>query len=304
MSKYKYAPWLIVIAALLWAVDAPFRVFLTTGLSSETIVLMEHMLIFFLVIPLFFPRLAELRALTWKEWLAVVFIALGGSALATIFFTESFRYVNPSVSILLQKVQPLIAILLAVVVLKEKLTKRFWLWAAVGVAGAYLITFPEFKISGLSFSGGSLGVIFALLAAFFWGGSTVFGRLVLKKVSFQMMTAMRFIGALLFLLVISFYRGTISEVSQASGKDWFFVFIIAILAGYISLFIYYKGLQNTKASIATIGELVFPFSAVVVNWIFLDAPLSAMQIIGGIILLFAITRLTVVNQKDLEKISV
>ena len=170
MNKYKYAPWLIVIAALLWAVDAPFRVFLTTGLSSETIVLMEHMLIFFLVIPLFFPRLAELRALTWKEWLAVVFIALGGSALATIFFTESFRYVNPSVSILLQKVQPLIAILLAVVVLKEKLTKRFWLWAAVGVAGAYLITFPEFKISGLSFSGGSLGVIFALLAAFFWGG--------------------------------------------------------------------------------------------------------------------------------------
>ncbi|MBI4049511.1 MAG: DMT family transporter [Candidatus Doudnabacteria bacterium] len=300
MNDYKLGPWLVVIAALLWAVDAPFRKFLTADLSSTTIVLMEHITIAFLVLVFLFKYLKELKNLSWKEWLAVAFIGLGGSALATVFFTQSFRYVNPSVAILLQKVQPFIAILGAAFILKERLTKNFWLWAVVGIFGAYLVTFPELTITGLAFTGGTLGVVFALLAAFFWGGSTVFGRLVLQKISFQAMTAVRFLSALLFLLFLNLYYGTLSQLKGASQKDWLYVLIIAVLAGFVSLFIYYRGLRFTKASIATIGELAFPFSAVVVNWIFLDAKLEIGQILGGFILAISIIGLTKVNEAETQ----
>src|SRR5690606_22768441 len=119
---------------------------------------------------------------TWREWLSVIFIGLGGSALATILFTQSFHYLNPSVAILLQKLQPLIAIGLAIWVLGESLSKRFWLWAVVAIAGAYVISFPGLNPEGLTWNSHALGVVLALGAAFFWGGSTVFGRLVLDKV--------------------------------------------------------------------------------------------------------------------------
>ncbi|OGE81490.1 MAG: hypothetical protein A3H72_02670 [Candidatus Doudnabacteria bacterium RIFCSPLOWO2_02_FULL_48_8] len=298
VNNYKLGPWLVVIAALLWAVDAPFRKFLTGNLSSTAIVLMEHLVIAVLVLVFLFKYLTELKNLSWKEWLAVIFIGAGGSALATVFFTQSFRYVNPSVAILLQKVQPFIAILGAAFILKERLTKNFWMWALVGIFGAYLVTFPELKITGLSFAGGTLGVVFALLAAFFWGGSTVFGRLVLAKISFQAMTAIRFLAALVFLFILSVYYGTLNQVGTASGKDWLYVLIIAVLAGFVSLFIYYKGLQSTKASIATIGELAFPFAAVIVNWIFLDATLEIGQILGGLILLVSVYSLAKVNAEN------
>lgn len=300
MNKFKSAPWLIVLAAMLWAIDAPFRKFLTEDLSSTTIVLMEHLVIALVVLIFLWRYLHELKNLSWKEWLAVVFIGFGGSALATVFFTQSFRYVNPTVAILLQKLQPLIAILLAVAILKEKLSKRFWLWAIVAIFGAYLVTFPDLQTNGLGLQGGTLGVIFALLAAFFWGGSTVFGRFVLKKLSFQAMTAVRFLSALLFLLVLAIYNQNLGEIAKASSKDWLFVLIIALLAGFVSLFIYYRGLRFTKASIATLGELAFPFAAVVVNWIFLEAKLDQGQILGGLILLFAVTRLSLVNKAELE----
>ncbi len=300
MNKFKSAPWLIVLAAMLWAIDAPFRKFLTEDLSSTTIVLMEHLVIALVVLIFLWRYLHELKNLSWKEWLAVVFIGFGGSALATVFFTQSFRYVNPTVAILLQKLQPLIAILLAVAILKEKLSKRFWLWAIVAIFGAYLVTFPDLQTNGLGLQGGTLGVIFALLAAFFWGGSTVFGRFVLKKLSFQAMTAVRFLSALLFLRVLAIYNQNLGEIAKASSKDWLFVLIIALLAGFVSLFIYYRGLRFTKASIATLGELAFPFAAVVVNWIFLEAKLDQGQILGGLILLFAVTRLSLVNKAELE----
>ena len=297
MTNYlKFGPWLVTLAAMLWAVDAPFRKFLTTELSSTTIVLMEHILIAFLVLPLLVPRLAELKNLNKREWLSVIFIGFGGSALATVLFTQSFHYLNPTVAILLQKLQPLMAITLAFFVLGEKLSKRFWLWAVVAIVGAYVISFPDLKPTGFSFDA-NVGVLLALGAAFFWGGSTVFGRLVLQKVSFQTMTALRFLSALVFLFFLNIYYNTLGEISTASGKDWLFVLIIAVLAGFVSLMIYYYGLKSTKASIATLCELAFPLAAVIVNWIFLDATLTWMQIVGGLILVFAITKLTIVNQE-------
>lgn len=302
MNKRNLGPWLVALSAMLWTIDAPFRKFLTTELSSTTIVLMEHLLIAVCVLPLFLPRLAELKKLTWREWMSVLFIGLGGSALATVMFTQSFHYLSPTVAILLQKLQPLMAIGLAVWVLGERLSKTFWLWAIVAIFGAYLVSFPTLNPTGFVWDNNMLGVLLALGAAFFWGGSTVFGRFVLEKVSFQMMTSLRFLFALVFLFLMNIYYGTLSEISTATSKDWGYVFITAVLAGFISLLIYYYGLRSTKASIATLCELAFPVAAVVVNWKFLGATLSGMQIVGGVILLAAITGLTFYNRTTAKEL--
>ena len=303
MKKQQMGPWFVTLSAILWAMDAPFRKFLTTQLSSTTIVLMEHILICICVLPIFLPRLKELKNLNFKEWLSVIFIGFGGSALATVLFTQSFHYLNPTVAILLQKLQPLIAIGLAFWILEEKLSKNFWLWAIVAIVGAYIVSFPTLQAVGFTWNSNLVGVVLALGAAFFWGGSTVFGRFVLKKVSFQMMTSLRFLSALVFLFLLNIYYKTLPELKLTTHKDWFFVFMTAIIAGFISLMIYYYGLRSTRASVATLCELAFPVAAVVVNWIFLGASLTWMQIIGGLILLFAITKLSWVNETEVDKIA-
>src|SRR6185503_14484401 len=173
-----WGPIFVLCAAMLWATDAPFRVYLTEGLSSNFIVLGEHAIDLLFVLPLLVLGWNDLRKLTWREWSAVLFIAIGGSALASIAFTQAFHYVNPSVAILLQKLQPLIAIALAAILLKEPLGKMFWLWTALALFGAYLISFPNFTpqlYPGEEFNPNVMGVALALLAAACWGASTVFG---------------------------------------------------------------------------------------------------------------------------------
>ena len=300
MNKLKLAPFLVVIAAMLWAVDAPFRVSLTKDLSATTIVLMEHITIAVLVFVFLFRYLKELKNLGAKEWMAVIFIGFGGSALATVLFTQSFFAFNfmPTVPILLQKVQPFFAVVLASIFLKERMGKGFWALALLGMFGAYLVTYPDAKLQEFSLQGQTVGALLALGAAFLWAASTVFGRVGLTKISFQAMAALRFLSSLVFLFLINVYYGKLGEIGNATSKDWYFVFIIAILAGFVSLFIYYLGLRSTKASIATICELAFPFSAVIVNWKFLGATLSWVQIAGGLILLAAVVGLSLVNSKQ------
>ena len=294
-----YAPLLVFLAAMLWATDAPFRVHLTKDLSSSFIVLIEHFLNLIFVIPLLIASRGEFALLRRREWLAVLVIGIGGSALASIAFTQSFHYANPSVAIVLQKLQPFIAIGLAALILKEKMPKRFWLWAVLAIVGAYIISFPRFipqLYPGEVFNPNVLGVLFALLAAFLWGASTVFGKYVLNKVSFKTMTGLRFITAFFFLFILNLSNGSIAQIKTATKTDCIFLVIIAIVSGAMSLLLYYRGLQFTKASIATLAELGFVFSALVINAIFLDAHLVFMQIIGIIILLFALVKLVSVNQ--------
>src|SRR3989344_9380108 len=95
MNQYKLGPWLVALAALLWAVDAPFRKLLTQDLSSTTIVFMEHLVIAALVLVFLAKYFSEFRDLSWREWLGVGFIALGGPALAAGFFTPRLPYIHP-----------------------------------------------------------------------------------------------------------------------------------------------------------------------------------------------------------------
>ncbi|HTP12166.1 MAG TPA: DMT family transporter [Bacteroidota bacterium] len=291
----KLSPYLVFLAAMLWATDAPFRMELTKHLNSNFIVLAEHFVDVLFVLPILLHGYAKLKKLTLHNWLAVVLIGVGGSALASVAFTQAFRYVNPSVAILLQKLQPFVAISLAAGVLKEKLSFKYWEWAVIAIGGAYLISFPNLKpqlFPGEQFNPNIIGVGYALLAALLWGASTVFGKYVLASTDYKMMTGLRFAVAFLFLVILNALSHSIPVLSQVDLADWVFVVIISVTSGVVAIFVYYKGLENTSASVATIAELGFPMAAVIVNWIFLDATLVPVQLLGMLVLVFAIFRLT------------
>lgn len=290
----RLAPYLVLLAAMLWATDAPFRVHLTKDLPVGFIVLVEHFFDCLVLFPLLLRQWKEIRALDRKKWSAILAIGVGGSALATLAFTASFAYVSPSVAILLQKLQPLVAISLAGVMLKERITSRFALWAALALAGGYLISFPALD-PGIAFfgeaSGTVKGVVLALVATVLWGASTVLGKYVLNGVHFHAMTTLRFFTAFLFLLVWVPATGGGVELSSVSAMDWGYLAIIAVTSGVVSLFIYYRGLKDCPASVATLAELGFPIAAVIINRVFLDEKLVPMQILGMMLILVAMWRL-------------
>lgn len=291
----KYGPYLVFFAAMLWAIDAPFRVHLTQSLTSNFIVLGEHFVDIFFVLPILFLNFSEIKKLKTKEWISIIIIAIGGSAVASIAFTEAFHYVNPSVAILLQKLQPIIAIFLAGLILKEKKTPLFWLWATIALIGAYLISFPNFipqVYAGEKLNLNIIGISLALLAAILWGASTVLGKFVLNKVNFKIMTSLRFTVAFVFLLLLNWQQKSFPDFSKLTGTDFIFIIAIAVASGVASLLIYYKGLENCSASIATLAELGFPMAAVIINWIFLGDFLVPMQIVGMAILLFSLLKLS------------
>ena len=289
---------LVAFGAALWGTDAILRVPLLEVMSPPALVLSEHLVLLLYSLPAVVLGWRYFRGLGVAQWVSLFIIAWGGSALATLLFATAFTLGNPTVVILLQKSQPLFAIALAHVLLRERLAWPYWPLFAVAMVGAYLISFGDLGPFGQLGSAQLLTAALALGAALLWGSSTVLGRLVLKDVPFHALTGARLLLALPFLWAIVLAQGTVGQVGSGFAARPELLIILALVPGLAALLLYYRGLTGTRASYATLAELAFPATAVILNWTFLGAGVSPNQILGFVLLWGAVFALGRLNARD------
>lgn len=290
----KYLPALAVIfAAFLWSFDGFIRQNLF-ALPSFLIVSLEHVIGAILFLPLLIRGWKEVSSLGQRGWISVLWISIFGGVLGTFFYTKALSYVNYidlSVVVLLQKLQPIFAIALAGVILKEKITKRFIILAFAAIVGGYLVTFGSSSINDWD-DKTIIAALLALLAAFSWGSSTVLGKHALNRLSFTTVTSLRLAITASVTAFVLLSTGQYDAINNMTLSHWGFIVLIVLSTGSLALFFYYYGLNKLPASHATLYELFWPLSAVGLDWFIRGSILSLPQWVGAILLLGAIIILT------------
>ena len=99
-------------------------------------------------------------------------------------------------------------------------------------------------------------------------------------------------------LIIITSSGNISDIYSLSIENYKTIIVIVFTSGSIALSIYYYGLQNLAASHTAIYELVWPLSAVLIDWLIRRKALSIAQMIGAIILVSSLTILIKENSSE------
>jgi drug/metabolite transporter, DME family len=288
---------LVALGAALWGTDAVFRRGLALELPATTLVFLEHVVLVALTAPLLWRSRDQYRRLGRADWVAALLVGAGASALATVMFTASFQFGDPTTPLLLQKVQPLIAIGAAALILGERLLPRFAWFLVGGVAGAYLVAFAD---PGTVSINALVPALLALGAATFWGLGTVLGRHLMAKISFTALTALRFAVALPVLAIVLLVRSDESLLPVVSAADMGAVVLLALVPGLVALLLYYQGLRATPASAATLAELAFPLSAVGFNYLVFGTVLTGTQWVGMLLLATTITTMTWLSSRGRE----
>ena len=271
------------------------RVPLLEVASPSQIVLLEHLVLLLYSVPTVALGWRIFRGLGAAQWVALLVIGWGGSALATLLFTTAFAVGNPTVAILLQKTQPLFAVALAGILLRERLGWAYWPCFAVAVVGAYLISFGDLGPFRAISSAQALTAALALGAALLWGSSTVLGRLVLKDMPFHALTGARLLLAVPLLAAIVAFQGSLGGIGAGFAAEPGRVVLLALIPGLLALLL---GLgHRTRASYATLAELAFPATAVVLNWAVLGVGVTTNQVVGFVLLWGAVFVVGYLNAK-------
>ncbi len=298
MKRY-LPPIAVITAAFLWSLDGFLRQQLFS-VSSFLIITLEHALGAILFLPFLIKGWNNIKRLDQRGWGSIMWISICGGILGTFFYTKALSYINYidlSVVVLLQKFQPIFAIILAAVILKEKLSNRFLLLAITALIGGYLVTFGKKPMAGWD-DKTMIASLLALLAAFSWGSSTVLGKHALNKLPVQLVTSLRLTITALLAGIVLIGMGGSSEIVSLNASQWIVLATIVISTGAVALFIYYYGLNHLPASHTTIYELFWPFSAICFDWFIRGRAMSPAQVAGAIILLTAIVLLTQERQNN------
>jgi drug/metabolite transporter (DMT)-like permease len=303
LNQPQKAPLFIVFAAVIWAVDGIILRPTLYSLSVPMVVLIESTIAFVLLTPFLYHHYTELAKLKQRDWLAFFLVALFGGAIGTMAITKALfyvNYINLSIVVLIQKLQPVFAIALAALLLKEKLNKSYFFWGGVAIVSSYFMTFGISIPSLANNENVIAAALFALLSAFSFGASTVFSKRGLRNIRFETATYLRLLLTAVLLLPVTLVLEGGIPLKTIEGHQWGVFFVIAFVTGIISTFAYYFGLKKVKASVATIAELTFPMAAILLEFIIRDNLLSAVQWLAAVLLLFAIYKVSNTKQRYVE----
>jgi drug/metabolite transporter (DMT)-like permease len=291
----------IMLAALFWSIDGLFirpRFYI---LPAELVVFWEHFFGLIVLSPFIFLNWHKIKQLSRPSWGALIWISVFGGALGTIMITKAFfaaldGQISFATVVILQKLQPVFALLLARVLLREKLPRPFYFWAIIAIGASYFIAFGQ---SGLDFAGidwRHSAALWAVLAAFAFGSSTVFGKRIANHLDYKIVAALRFGLTAILVLALAIATGAIRQSSQLTAAHWGLLGLIVLTSGAGAMGIYYFGLRRVSASAATILELFWPFSALILDYVFNHNYLNYIQIAAFIVLLFAFYKIYILDK--------
>ncbi len=302
MDKKYIGTVLVCFAASLWGFDAIVLTPRLYHLKVPFVVFLVHCLPF-LVMSIFIGKreMKNIAALPKKDIMFYFLVALFGGCIGTLSIVKSLFLVNfqhLTVVTLLQKAQPIFALILARIILKEKLGKNFLNWVMFALIGGYIMTF-EFtlpRVAEVSSSNVFMATLYALLAAFSFGSATVFGKRILSHSTFVTALYTRYFFTTMITLVIVLANNQLGLIFDVTPFEWMIFCIIGLTSGSGAILLYYRGLRYIDASVATICELSFPISSVVFDYVFNGHLLTPVQFAGAGALIFAILKISR-NQK-------
>lgn len=284
---------IVAVAAALWGTDPIIRKTMGGSTSATTIVFGEHVVLVVLTLPLLLPALRAVLRAGWRAVLCAVVIGAGASAVATILFTDALighsDFITP---VVIQKVQPLVAVVGAAAILGERPRPRFAWFFVPALAGFWLVN----QAHPLAPSAKGLVVIVeATGAAVLWALGTVLGRYLSRDLAFQHILSLRFF----FGLVASAIALPVMGASAYSnGHDSLLIAYLAVVTGLVALALYYYGLRRTPAVLASLAELTYPAVAVIAGIYAYNQHLRWPQWVGVAIILTTVTLIPVQRRRS------
>lgn len=291
---------LVAVAAAMWGTDPILRKPLGSTTSATTIVFGEHVILVLLTLPLILPALRAVVKAGPRYIAAAVAIGAGASALATILFTEALFHGDFITPVVLQKIQPLVAVAGAAVILGERPRPRFAWFLLPALLGFWLVNQPHpFDPTAK----GLIPIIQAVSAAVLWALGTVLGRYLGRQLEFQQILSLRFFfglaGSAVALLVMHSRDGS---KAFAGWHDTLWIAYLAVVTGLVALGLYYIGLKRTPAVLASLAELTYPAIAVIAGIYAYNSHLRWTQWIGVATIIVVVSLLPVQRRRSMVKL--
>ena len=193
-----------------------------------------------------------------------------------ILLFEAYKYTTVSVATLSYYFAPVLVTLACPILFREKMGPKQWICFAMSTLGIVLIT----GIGDLSGGSNHLrGILFGLGAAVFYATVILLNKFI-KGVAGIQRTFLQFLAAILILIPYVAFSGGVT-LQGLDARGWVCLLIVGLFHTGITYCLYFSALKELPGQEAAILSYIDPLVAVLVSVFVLGEQMTAVQIIGG-----------------------
>lgn len=273
---------LLLIAILIWG----GAYVVTKGGLSELPPMMFALLRYgvasIVLVPLALARggLAKLpRPVPWKT---LILMAISGVSLYYFLFNGALFYTTASQVALIQSAFPAIVAIMAVLWLRERLSRRRIVGIALAIAGVVLIVARS--EADASARDPVLGNLLAFASVLAWSVYTMLAKRLAKADAIAVTAAISVMGTIGLIPGALLEKGDTS-LASISMDGWLRIIYLGALASAAAYLLYNRALRDIDASLAGTFVNLSTVLGVIAGVIFLDESITPLAILGGVMVL-------------------
>ncbi|MGM7700782.1 DMT family transporter [Pseudalkalibacillus sp. Hm43] len=199
-----------------------------------------------------------------------------------ILWFESLNYTSVASSVVLVALQPIFAFIGTYIFFKEKLTMKAFLGGGLAIGGSILISWGDFKISGMALFGDLLALLGAVAVTVYY----LFGQTVRKRLHIMTYTFLVYGMATGTLFIYCVGLGY--EFGPYPTQDWIYFLLLAIFPTLLGHSIFNWALKYVSTTVISMSILGEPIGASILAYFLLGEIVRWEQLTGGLIILVGI----------------
>ena len=192
------------------------------------------------------------------------------------------KYIGGGLTSSITAVYPAVSVILAIVFLKHKVSKKTIVGIALIIAGIFAQSYTSEQVNSFY-----IGFLFALICAVAWGSESVLSSYAMSNNLTEIETLLiRQVTSFLAYLVIVLFNGfSVSEVADIKLGGLIFIFVLSNMISYIA---YYMSINRLKPAKATGLNVSYVVWTVVFSAIFLGIGLSTLVVITSLVIMLGV----------------
>ena len=205
-------------------------------------------------------------------------LLLSGMAMGInwILLFEAYKYTTVSAATLSYYFAPVLVTLVCPLLFGEKMGPKQWICFGMSTLGIVLIT----GIGDLSGGSNHLrGILFGLGAAVFYATVILLNKFI-KGVAGIQRTFLQFLAAIVILIPYVAFSGGMT-LWKLDGLGWICLLVVGLFHTGVTYCLYFSALKELPGQEAAILSYIDPLVAVLVSVFVLGESMTAVQVIGG-----------------------